>query len=341
MKLALAFTLATMASQVQAWFGKGHLLVARIAYDILDEKSPETIEKVENVLKILQESDPSWTQKEGDHPMVECATFADDIKGKGGAYQSPWHFVDRPYLDQGGQLSDFNFTIAPHNITEAINGITAWFNRAPGYQNSYIYQQVMGHGVKGHTEQDAMSTAMRLLIHYAGDIHQPLHCTSRVDENYPKGDRGGNDVPLASRDGINELHAVWDSVLYEYEGYADLPFDSEDWDAQGRNTSLLVEKYPIDGDQARDLDPENWAIQSFDISRSFVYRGVQENGSLSDTYVKRGNAIAEQQIVLAGHRLANLLMSLDLDEFSKDRFDIQNTRRKDEDIEMFLQDKKA
>jgi len=43
----------------------------------------------------------------------------------------------------------------------------------------------MSHGIKGHTEADGISTALRLLLHYAGDIHQPLHATSRVDNTYP------------------------------------------------------------------------------------------------------------------------------------------------------------
>lgn len=126
---------------------------------------------------------------------------------------------------------------------------------------------------------------MRLLIHYVGDIHQPLHCTSRVNKNYPKGDRGGNDVPIKARGEVNELHAVWDSVVYEYEGYATLPFSADDWAAQGHNISLMVDKYPISGDEAKDLDPENWATESFDISRSFVYKTVVENKTLSPDYI--------------------------------------------------------
>jgi hypothetical protein len=56
----------------------------------------------------------------------------------------------------------------------------------------------MSHGIPGHTEADALSTGMRLLMHYVGDIHQPLHATSRVDPKYPSGDRGGNDFPVPS-----------------------------------------------------------------------------------------------------------------------------------------------
>ena len=59
-------------------------------------------------------------------------------------------------------------------------------------------------------------------MHYVGDIHQPLHASTRVDSKYPTGDRGGNNFPVTPKDGINELHAVWDSLLYEFSGYETL-----------------------------------------------------------------------------------------------------------------------
>jgi S1/P1 Nuclease len=40
--------------------------------------------------------------------------------------------------------------------------------------------------------KQAESFILRLLIHYIGDIHQPLHATAKVNPNYPKGDMGGN-----------------------------------------------------------------------------------------------------------------------------------------------------
>lgn len=55
---------------------------------------------------------------------------------------------------------------------------------------------------------------MRLLMHYTGDIHQPLHATARVNHEYPAGDRGGNSFPVPSIDGAKNLHSVWDSVVY-------------------------------------------------------------------------------------------------------------------------------
>ena len=60
------------------------------------------------------------------------------------------------------------------------------------------------------------SLDMRLLIHYVGDIHQPLHASSRFTAEFPNGDRGGNSFHLKRNGEINELHALWDSVLQEY-----------------------------------------------------------------------------------------------------------------------------
>jgi hypothetical protein len=75
-----------VVSQVQAWGAKGHMMIARAAYEILSEDSPETIEKVENILAILKKDDGYIVKNEDKHPMVECATFADDIKWHGGRW---------------------------------------------------------------------------------------------------------------------------------------------------------------------------------------------------------------------------------------------------------------
>lgn len=77
---------------------------------------------------------------------------------------------------------------------------------------------------------DQKSFALRLVIHYLGDIHQPLHDVAEVDATYPEGDRGGNDEHIASIDGVSNMHSVWDSVIYNYTGYVDLPLSSSDWD---------------------------------------------------------------------------------------------------------------
>lgn len=74
-------------------------------------------------------------------------------------------------------------------------------------------------------ESQAKSYALRLLIHYVGDIHQPLHCSDRIDKNFPKGDLGGNLFLLPGHYTANDLHAVWDSVLYSYHDKMELVSD--------------------------------------------------------------------------------------------------------------------
>lgn len=61
-----------------------------------------------------------------------------------------------------------------------------------------------------------------MIIHYVGDIHQPLHSATGLDSYNPKGDRGGNTEYLPSICGAGNLHAVWDSEAYNYCGYPTL-----------------------------------------------------------------------------------------------------------------------
>lgn len=50
----------------------------------------------------------------------------------------------------------------------------------------------------------------RFLVHLVGDIHQPLHTVSLWDNQFPKGDQGGNLFAISFQN-ISNLHALWDS----------------------------------------------------------------------------------------------------------------------------------
>jgi len=71
-------------------------------------------------------------------------------------------------------------------------------------------------------------------------------------------------------------------------------------------------KYEIDPSEANNLDSRVWAQESFMISKSTVYPYVQPNQALSDDYIQQAKTAAERQVVLGGHRLANLLKSFKL-----------------------------
>ncbi len=93
------------------------ILVARIAYEKLNSHNSTVLTQANNLLKWL----PHPSDKENLYPFVECATLADDIKYTGGGWQSDWHFVDLPWLDQGGDVEKYpEFKLNPHNLTYVI-----------------------------------------------------------------------------------------------------------------------------------------------------------------------------------------------------------------------------
>ncbi len=156
------------------------------------------------------------TTREVNHPFTESATFADDIKSTY-SFQSGWHFIDQPYLEQGGSLDDFSFKYDTYDILGALTNLTQWLEGSgDDYLASYYYAQV----TKNFPDNaDGRSFALRMIIHYVGDVHQPLHTTAAVDAQYPRGDAGGNYEALPSICGAANLHAVWDSIAYNYCGY--------------------------------------------------------------------------------------------------------------------------
>jgi len=108
---------------------------------------------------------------------------------------------------------------------------------------------------------DQQAFALRLIIHYTGDVHQPLHATAEVSDTYPKGDAGGNfeHIPDSTKSGVTNLHSVWDSVGYHYTGFAKLPFTSAKWTENGSEVSGMVDKYHVDPTKLYDGNFNKWA----------------------------------------------------------------------------------
>lgn len=188
--------------------------MANVAQNLLLQNDVEAWNAANTMLQYLRDYDPVLTSHENNHPFVECATFADDIKYNGGAWQSDFHFVDVPYVDEGS-ISDYNITTNSHYLTQGIQNISDWLSgkNGTGYQSSYMYTYINNNLYPGQPNL-ANSYALRLLIHYIGDISQPFHCESRFDSNYPTGDAGANAFPLPYHYTVDELHALIDKVLY-------------------------------------------------------------------------------------------------------------------------------
>lgn len=84
-----------------------------------------------------------------------------------------------------------------------------------------------------------------------------------------------------------------------------------------------MERYTISEDESQNLNPMSWALESHEIGSQNAYTGISEDGDVSQAYVNRTLSVAERQVVLGGHRLANMIASIFKDiEVAGDEGDI-------------------
>lgn len=209
-------------SRAVAWNYETHFIIVRMAYDLLTDRNPGIIDKVDELL--AEYSDATTLKNEDNWPFVECAVYGDQIKRAGGGYQSQWHFDDSGFL--ADPSLNLKFVKHPKNITSALPILYQWLE-GNDVSDTWLYETIM---MRVDHEDEGKSIALRLLIHYYGDIHQPLHSTGRYDEAHPRGDAGGNGFELKYRLGAKNLHSVWDSVMYTYRMTMYRPFSKDTWD---------------------------------------------------------------------------------------------------------------
>ena len=154
------------------------------------------------------------------------------------------------------------------------------------------------------SEKEGKSLALRLLVHYYGDVHQPLHSSDRYTAQHPDGDKGGNDFPLKNHYSANELHAVWDNVIYQYHTNPKRPFTAATWNDQGVMAKELVSEYTPSTSDYKTLDFPKFRDESFNIAVK-VYDGLKEGSDqvLPDTYISKYGEIAKKRVILAAYRL--------------------------------------
>jgi len=304
--LILAFTPLFSAPAAKAWGCKGHETVALITEKHL---SPEAREFV---LALLKENpvDPQLKRYCGsavNDPMGDASTWADDIRNE--RKNGPWHYIDIP---RGTPRGDGN--LAPYCgkdscVTEAISAQLA------------ILKDKSAESAK-------RAEALRYIIHFVGDLHQPLHSTTNDDE-------GGNCVPLKyfrrkprerNHAFTPNLHNVWDSAILERDAEG---ADSHEY--AGR----LEETYASSFEQwqTAGIRIDDWVWESHNYAEKNVYaplapkvaieqpvpvhactddnnigsRLLNEHIAVSETYQEQAAPIAELRVAQAGIRLALIL----------------------------------
>lgn len=191
-----------------------------------------------------------------------------------------WHFDNNPWMGDKSNNAPEDFKFDQKNITAVIPLIVEWFFDADtGYKESFVYKTMMKS--LDEDEERAKSYAIRLLIHYIGDIHQPLHTLSLVSKDHPLGDKGGNQFPIPNSHGIDNLHAVWDSVIYEFPVNDELPYTKEGWEKLGNEVDGIRKGLKIKAAEYENFDVSAWSQESFEVAASTAYKGVKEGTEIS------------------------------------------------------------
>ncbi|HLY16708.1 MAG TPA: S1/P1 nuclease [Bryobacteraceae bacterium] len=164
------------------WGDEGHQAVARIAAAHMADRARHAVAQLLNQDPAFAAPGASDTLAEA---MARAAIWPDHMPGGKGA-TAPWHYIDIGLFEGPSQIAarcpDGNCIVAK--------------------MRQYLVN------LKQHRADGAWPEAMELafLIHFAGDIHQPLHCVSDADA-------GGNCVTVTGFDPMHNLHAVWDITL--------------------------------------------------------------------------------------------------------------------------------
>ncbi|HEX4240173.1 MAG TPA: S1/P1 nuclease [Steroidobacteraceae bacterium] len=299
------FAAAMLASSsAAAWFSEGHMMVAAVAWNGLTDASRARV-------SALLQKNPDyqlWVQgvradKRDQIAFVTAATWPDVIKGKQGhtleytddgeqpsddkagqniGYRDLlqhryWHFVDTPFSTDGTALVE---PLVPNAKTQI-----------------RLFEAAIA---STDVSDDIKSYDLVWLEHLVGDVHQPLHATSRFSKALPHGDRGGNLVMLCEKPCKEELHAFWDGI----------PGDSEDPEKAIAAASALA---PADATPAAIDDEDIWIDESFKIAKQTVYEAPIKGGkgpyTLDDHYKSDAKTEAMNRVALAGARLANIINS--------------------------------
>ncbi|ANY18548.1 S1/P1 Nuclease [Tsuneonella dongtanensis] len=264
----LAALLLLQPSIAGAWGYFGHETTARIA---LANVRPETRTAIARLIAHDRElGTPDCRIRN----LADAATWPDCLRREGWrwGYTFAWHYQTQP-VDQ------------PYDLRRSCSGgncVTAQIER----NQRILADETLPANVR--------LEALAFMVHFAGDIHMPLHSGDNDD-------RGGNDV--AAQYGIVpglNLHSIWDGALAERAVTAAIP--------------PLVRRYsPAERAALGGGDSAQWGAESHALARDFVYPNAFGSEPPSNAAILTQEAIvaavpvAERRIVQAGIRIAGYL----------------------------------
>lgn len=257
-------------SAVDAWGPQGHIAVASIAQS---ELSATTFDAVS---KLIPDGD-----------LASVANWADTIRGSPQwHWTEPLHFIDTP---------DWACNYIPSRDCFNPQGQSGYCVDGAIQNNTMLLQDRSSYSLEFNAEN------LKFLVHFVGDIHQPLHCGFTSD-------RGGNSIKVHFKSHSTNLHSLWDSGLIEERIKDDFGGDMNKWiaylisESTGRNASAsCVGCSPIWGNSSAILACSNAYVGDDGVTH------IQQGAQLDMNYYKRNIVVIEEQIILGGLRLAALL----------------------------------
>jgi S1/P1 Nuclease len=278
--LALVATVGALGlpTGALAWGSEGHEIVAALARDYL---TPQVRGKVDQILATDQDTLTA-------HDMLSESNWADRYRTEH-KETGEWHYVDIELDHPDLKGACFGFPISDSAASKGpahdcvVNKVSE-FTRELASSATPAAERLL---------------ALKFLLHFMGDMHQPLH---DVDNH----DKGGNCV-LLNLGGPRQvnLHGYWDTVVVQDLGD----------DAQAVAATLAQRITPENKATWEKGGPEDWALEGFQLAQSVVYTIGSKPGCASDPvpislpseYEKTAREVAAVQLEKAGVRLATLL----------------------------------
>lgn len=270
------------------WGAGGHMMTAQIAFDRLNPRAKAEV----RTLLAIPINPANVTRQSED--FVNASHWADDLRPfpEFDAFKE-LHFIDTPFATDGTALPP---TPTPNIVTALEENVNT---------------------LRTSTDQNARAQALRFIIHFVGDIHQPLHCATRVDHAHPDGDRGGNLVKIKIKgpDGQTKtvnLHSYWDG------GLGSFPKSGPNFSPPPLSQIPAASRLARRGNPATDpklhLDrPDDfaaWAAESAELAQTVVYKNISDGTHVTTAYNRAGLKAARKRVAWGGYRLAALLNSI-------------------------------
>jgi hypothetical protein len=205
--------------------------------------------------------------------LSSVATWADTIKRQR-PETKPWHFIDIPV---SAPINDFS-----HNGDDIVGRL----------------QQFRDDFANSRNSKAKRLEALKFVVHFYGDLHQPLHCAER------QGDQGGNLVAvttyLGRTQGHLNLHQIWDSKILEQSLGSTAIADY----ASQLNGKVTSEQKSQWGQGTI----ETWAWETHLLAKDNAYDGLSAGDvEITTEYVQKNQPIVDTQLQKAGIRLADFI----------------------------------